>query len=238
MSQSDPTRVAPRFPSQFEDVVLRLEVGAGAFPIATALKVYSTGAAVLESRGGSNAAHEADAGEFSSETMDEVLQLIQEGNLLEYDERRVDAEQRRLAGGVDLLGADADTFLVEFRLEYPGVSSSKAIVHKTILISAPEARAKRYPSIPEYRALAELSLMFRRGAPGAREAGMSAKLPALLALGCLAAVPAGAGVFLGSSLVSQDAFSITHPVGYTGTARHSAGEGVCRARWGSAALLD
>lgn len=162
ISQGGQNVTAPVFPSESEDSILRLEVGAASSPIATALMVYASGSALLEYRTGTGASQKVDAGEFSPAALAEVLRIVRDGNLSSYDEIRVDTEQRRLAGGVDLLGSEGETFVVEFALETPGVSSAEAIVRKTIVVTAPETRAQRYPTIPEYRALAELSRLYRR----------------------------------------------------------------------------
>lgn len=124
-------------------------------PFVASLSLYASGTAVIES------SLRTDYREvvLAEESRDRVLRDIDEGGLALYDEKAVAQEQKRLAQG-QVVANSADSppaFTVQLRvLENSGTGTPPEELSRTMVVLGPDGLAQQFPSIPAFKAIADL----------------------------------------------------------------------------------
>lgn len=143
------------FPPGREPVVVITSRGTQ-LPVSLSLTLYASGTAVIQS----SLREKTQELVLTFEERKRILDDISSGGLAEYDEKALVAEQKRLRQR-PLMGIGSDSEMpalsVEFRaLKSRGPGLAPEEVSGAIVLTGAPALAAEFPSIREYRALADL----------------------------------------------------------------------------------
>lgn len=154
-----------QFDTEVDGPVLVLEQRSGTSNWILMLKAYASGSAVLESLWGTELRETSELPDLSTEELEEYLQQIASGALIDYDEDSIRLEKSRLGshGEGDIGLIDSGAFKVEFAVVVRDLSSGHvARVRKSIQLRSPGRQSAAYPSIAAFRALDSLQRKFQR----------------------------------------------------------------------------
>jgi hypothetical protein len=139
---------------------LQMGYGGGSSPYLLSLQQYASGTAVLESSFNGTPTGQAEVVPFSYDELESILSTIVNADLQDYDVKVIERkyeELARLEPSARGASLDSPVFVVEFFLRDTSLAKDgEESLHKRIILGEPHNLAKRFPTVREFKALAQL----------------------------------------------------------------------------------
>jgi len=159
-AQSAPSGTRYEFDDPEGRPFLQMGYGGGSTPYLLSLQQYASGTAVLESSFNGTPTGQAEVVPFSYDELESILSTIVNADLQEYDQKVIEGkyeELARLEPSARGASLDSPVFVLEFFLrEIPPAKGKEISVHRRITLGEPQNLAKRFPTVREFKALAQL----------------------------------------------------------------------------------